>query len=206
MNAPAKSHIECVRKLGGAARLGVAALAWAFPSLVAASAAVGEPVNGPDLVLWLDAQDIAGKGTNGGPIATWTDKSSHRNDAHQTIPSQRPIGVCEAAGGEVPFVLFHAASRKYLSVSNAPWLGLSSLTAFGVARAGESGGQAWPFGKNQRGPLGTVWSKPLERVNRQGFTMRARSGRPSFLALRMSDEVVWAKTMQFIAAWAQRNP
>ena len=83
----------------------------------AAAAAVFEPVNGPDLVLWLDALNIAGrgaagKGTNGGPIATWADKSSYRNNAQQTNPSQRPVCVCEAEDGEVPFVRFHAASRQ----------------------------------------------------------------------------------------------
>ena len=122
MNSSAENQTRRHGENPGPGRTCLTALALAVLALSAASAAVTEPVNGPDLVLWLDAQDIAGKASparkpsSGDPIATWADKSSYRNNAQQTIPSQRPIGVCEAAGGEVPSVRFHAASRQYLSV------------------------------------------------------------------------------------------
>jgi len=102
---------------------------WACPVLLVLavfgltilSAAVIEPVLGPDLVLWLDARDITGQGTapgksvGGGPLNTWADKSTYHNDARQTVPSQQPVSVCEAADGGVQAVRFQAARRQHLA-------------------------------------------------------------------------------------------
>ncbi|MBC8868831.1 MAG: hypothetical protein H8E44_05410 [Planctomycetes bacterium] len=54
------------------------------------------PVRGPDLILWLDAQDIDGDGKSGNNLASgaavvrWRDKSEHANHAMQATPDRQP--------------------------------------------------------------------------------------------------------------------
>ena len=122
------------------------------------SEAAVAPVTGSDLVLWLDAQDIAGLGgttdqpAHGESIAAWGDKSSYRHHARQAVPSQQPTYVRDALDGGLSAVHFQAARQQHLSAGSPPALDLSRLTAFVVARAGRSGSDMWLFSKNHWGP------------------------------------------------------
>ena len=95
------------------------------PCLAAAAAksgSAGEPVTGPDLVLWLDAQQIDGSANtdrpprDGDAIDTWTDRSSYGHDARQAVPQQRPTYVRDALDVGLPAVRFEAAQGQHLSV------------------------------------------------------------------------------------------
>lgn len=136
----------------------VTVLAWSAFCLTAKSAPPPDPVGGPDLVLWLDAQDIEGRGnTSFQPaqqqsIATWADKSSYRNHARQSVAPQQPTYLRDTLDGGLHAVHFQAAQRQHLSAASSPSLDLSLLTAFVVARAARSGGDMWLFSKNQWGP------------------------------------------------------
>jgi hypothetical protein len=112
--------------------------------------AAPEPLTGPDLVLWLDAQDIGGDGGNA--IDIWVDRSGYRNNARQSVVQQQPTHARDALERGLSAVHFEAAGRQHLTVGNAPPLNLSALTAFVVARADRSGGNMWLFSKNQWGP------------------------------------------------------
>ena len=54
-------------------------------------APVAKPMTGPDLVLWLDAQDIRADGgatadpPDGAAVAAWVDKSGHHHHARQKL-------------------------------------------------------------------------------------------------------------------------
>ena len=145
--------------------------------LLAACAAFSEaraalalaPVTGPDLVLWLDAQDIEGKGAATGQplhsdaIVTWGDKSSYRNDARQTVTNQRPTFARDVLEGGRHAVHFSAAKQQHLSAGNPPSLDLSLLTAFVVAHADTSGNDMWLFSKNHWGPPWTGYGIAISR-------------------------------------------
>ena len=124
----------------------------------ARAAAVLAPITGPDLVLWLDAQDIKGQGAttnqppHGEPVAAWADKSSFHHNALQDVPQQRPTYLRDALDGGHSAIHFEAARQQHLSAGSPPALALSSLTAFVVARSGRSGAPMWLFSKNDWGP------------------------------------------------------
>ena len=124
----------------------------------ARSDAASMPVTGPDLVLWLDAQDMDGRGeaagnpAHGAVIETWADKSSYHHDARQAAAEQRPSYVRDALDSGRHAVHFRAAGRQFLSAGNPAALDLSAVTAFVVARAGSSGSDMWLFSKNAWGP------------------------------------------------------
>jgi hypothetical protein len=117
-----------------------------------------EPFAGPDLVLWLDAQDIAGQGTaagmpaDGGAIAAWNDKSSYGNHPRQAMAAQQPTYVREATDNRRPAVHFEAARGQSLAAAASPSLDVPWLTAFVVARADVAAGNMWLFSKNDWGP------------------------------------------------------
>jgi hypothetical protein len=145
------------------------ALALSAWSLAVESAPPPEPFAGPDLVLWLDAQHIDGRGgTNrpprhGDPIDVWGDRSSYRNDARQAIPQLRPTYVRDAMDGGLAAVHFEAAQRQHLSAGNPPSLDLSVLTAYVVAQAGKSGSDMWLFSKNHWGPPWTGYGIAISK-------------------------------------------
>ncbi|MCX6929145.1 MAG: hypothetical protein NT154_38900, partial [Verrucomicrobia bacterium] len=129
------------------------------------------PITGPDLVLWLDAQDIDGKGTPAGQprpgaIAVWSDKSSYRNDARQPVGDRQPTLVGDSFDDGLHAVHFTAGKQQHLSVGDSPSLDLSLLTAFVVARASDSGNDMWLFGKNHWGP---PWTGYGIAVSREGL-------------------------------------
>jgi hypothetical protein len=138
--------------------------------LVAAkSAPAGEPVTGPDLVLWLDAQHVNGNGNtksapcDGGAIDAWGDRSSYHNHARQAISHQRPTYVRDALDGGLRAVHFEAAKRQHLSAGNPPSLDLSLFTAFVVAQAAKSGSDMWLFSKNHWGPPWTGYGIAISK-------------------------------------------
>ena len=114
-----------------------------------------EPVVDSRLVLWLDAQDVAGSGgegnvsVDGASLARWTDKSPHANHAVQPVAEQRPKYV--KADADVPFdrVRFASPRRQHLQIEHRPCLDLERLTAFVVARVNASPHAMWLFGKNR---------------------------------------------------------
>ena len=118
-----------------------------------------EPVTGPDLVLWLDAQNLEGTGpakdkpSHGLEILAWADRSSYHHDARQTVPEQRPTYARNALDNGLHAVHFAAAQHQHLSAGNAPALDLPLLTAFVVARADVTGSPMWLFSKN-------LWGSP----------------------------------------------
>lgn len=135
------------------------ALAGATGTLPATVASVPAqvPASGPDLVLWLDAQDIDGRGKQGTPLATgggmaaWTDKSQYHHDARQATLEKQPT-YQDASDGAFPAVHFEASRRQHFSAGHSPALDLEAITAYVVARVGHSGGDMWLFSKNQWGP------------------------------------------------------
>ncbi len=143
--------------LRGGRRAAAVALVLGLGVGGATTAPAAEPVTGPDLVLWLDAQDLDGGGQatgappQGAGIGTWADKSGCRNHARQTVARQQPTFAREEMDNGRHAVHFEASQGQHLAVSNAPALGLSLLTAFVVARASAAGGNMWLFSKNQWG-------------------------------------------------------
>ena len=125
---------------------------------MARSDAPSEPITGPDLVLWLDAQDIEGRGDaarsppHGAAISIWADKSSYHHDARQAAAEQRPSYVRSVLDNGLHAVRFRAAGKQFLSAGNPAGLDLPTVTAFVVARAGSSGSDMWLFSKNHWGP------------------------------------------------------
>lgn len=158
MNSPGKLPGGFRKPLTRSVSFCLAVLAVSACSLAAEPAPPREPFAGPDLVLWLDAQHIDGRGdTNrpprhGDPIDVWGDRSSHRNDARQAIPQFRPTYARDAMDGGLAAVHFEAAQGQHLSAGNPPSLDLSVLTAYVVAQAGRSGSDVWLFSKNHWGP------------------------------------------------------
>ncbi len=122
--------------------------------MLCAASAGAEPVTGPSLVLWLDAQDVDGNGqrdndpTPGAAVARWTDKSDHANHAVQAEPDRRPAFGRYGATPAESTIRFTAAKRHYLSAAPSPSLELSHITAFVVARASRQTANMWLFGKN----------------------------------------------------------
>jgi len=110
------------------------------------------PVEGPDLVLWLDAAlavDPAESGQKAKtPIARWIDRSRHKHDAEQPLHEQRPTLVAAGAGQRFPFVRFRAGQKQFLAIRDRADLDLSTLTAFVVARVEPRSQSMWLFGKN----------------------------------------------------------
>jgi hypothetical protein len=133
----------------------VVAVSVAALGLNAATSA--EPLTGPDLVLWLDAQDIAGRGdtsrnpVHGAAIDTWADKSSYHHDA-RAAADQRPTYARDVSDGGAAAVHFRATGRQFLSAGTSAEFDLATVTAFVVARAGSSGSDMWLFSKNHWGP------------------------------------------------------
>ena len=119
------------------------------------AAAAEGPVVGADLVLWLDAQDLAGKRANPpadrAAVATWADKSGRGNHATQAVDGRRPTFVRDALARGRHAVRFRAAARQCLSAGKRPSLDLTALTAYVVARAEPAGGDMWLFSKNHWG-------------------------------------------------------
>ena len=145
-----------LRFVGGCAPVLALTLCLAFGAAKSAAAVV--PVTGPDLVLWLDAQDMEGKGgtsnqpPHGEAIAAWADNSSYRHHALQAVPQQRPTYLRNAMENGLPAVHFQAARQQHLSAGSPAALDLSLLTAFVVARAAKSDSDMWLFSKNHWGP------------------------------------------------------
>jgi hypothetical protein len=137
--------------------------------LASKPAPLPEPVAGPDLVLWLDAEDIEGRGdasrqpAQGEAIAAWADKSSYRNHARQSVAPQQPTYLRDALDGELYAVHFQAAQRQHVSAGNSPSLDLSLLTAFVVARANRPGSDMWMFSKNHWGPPWTGYGIAISK-------------------------------------------
>lgn len=117
-----------------------------------ACAASLEPAGGPDLVLWLDAQDIPGAPADGEAIGAWPDRSGHRHEARQAVSAQRPAYAREVTDNGRHAVRFSAAGGQFLAVAHSPALDCSTLTAFVAARASPSGGDMWLFSTNDWGP------------------------------------------------------
>jgi hypothetical protein len=169
MNSPGNLPGGFRKPLTWLASFCLTALALSACSLAVESAPPREPFAGPDLVLWLDAQHIDGRGdTNrpprhGDPIDVWGDRSTYRNDARQAIPQLRPTYVRDATDGGFAAVHFEAAQRQHLSAGNPPSLDLSVLTAYVVAQAGKSGSDMWLFSKNQWGPPWTGYGIAISK-------------------------------------------
>ncbi|KPK48024.1 MAG: hypothetical protein AMK72_07610, partial [Planctomycetes bacterium SM23_25] len=120
------------------------------------AAATAGPLVGPDLVLWLDAQDIAGgKGVDvpadKAAIATWADKSGCGNHATQAVEDRRPTYVRDALARGLHAVRFRAAPKQCLSAGKRSSLDLAAITAYVVAWAKPAGGEMWLFSKNRWG-------------------------------------------------------
>lgn len=123
--------------------------------VAADSLVANEPVVDSGLVLWLDAQDIAGNGVednaplDGTGLARWSDKSAHANHAVQPVAEQRPEYV--QADGDVAFdrIRFATTRQQHLQIERRPCLDLERLTAFVVARVNASPHAMWLFGKNR---------------------------------------------------------
>ena len=136
----------------------------------ALGAAAPEPVTGPDLVLWLDAQDLEGSGDttrnppHGGAISTWVDKSSYRHSARQSALQQRPSYLRNALDSGLHAVHFQASSQQFLSAGSPPAFDLTTVTAFVVARASDAGSDVWLFSKNHWGPPWTGYGIALSRA------------------------------------------
>ncbi len=114
----------------------------------------GEPVTGPGLILWLDAQDVDGDGkredkpSDGQPIGRWSDKSGDGHHATQDDPDRQPTCTAAKVNAGPRFIHFAAANGQYLSVGNGGSLDLEQMTAFVVARAEPSNTNMWLCGKN----------------------------------------------------------
>ncbi len=136
------------------------------------SALAAKPVIEPDLVLWLDAQDINGDAraaanlSDGVAIAAWTDKSGHRHSAQQKSEHQRPTYARNVMDRGLHAVHFTASRKQFLSVNNLPSLDLSMLTIFVVARASGSGSDMWLLSKNHWGP---PWTGYGIAISHQGL-------------------------------------
>ena len=116
------------------------------------------PLVGPDLVLWLDAQDVAGGKAADAPadkdaVAAWADKSGCGNHATQAAEGRRPTYVRDALGRGRHAVRFRAAEKQRLSSGKRSSLDLTALTAYVVARAEPCGNAMWLFSKN-------LWTSP----------------------------------------------
>src|SRR3990172_5532145 len=100
--------------------------AWTLVAILCGStgpgrpAAAAEPVAGPDLGLWLDAQDVEADGDttvnprDGTPIATWADKSSYRNNAIQQAERHRPDYARNVMDQGLNAIHFKASGKQYL--------------------------------------------------------------------------------------------
>ncbi len=89
--------MKTTRLPASVARLGIVLAALLLGIAAEANGSAGvEPVTGPDLVLWLDAQDIDGDGdvgdnpSHGQLIGRWTDKSGCGNHATQDVLDRQP--------------------------------------------------------------------------------------------------------------------
>jgi len=122
--------------------------------MIWAGSADADPVTGPGLVLWLDAQDVDGDGrlgnnpSPGEAVARWTDKSDYGNHATQSVLAHQPTFAQGGASPAGSTVRFTAAKGQYLSVTHGPSLELSHITAFVVGRASRQPANMWLFGKN----------------------------------------------------------
>lgn len=149
------------------------ALAAVLLSLVATEnvSPAAEPATGPNLVLWLDAQDIDGDGAadnnpgDGRPIDRWTDKSGYGNHATQNMPDRQPVRTVDGITPGLSAVYFNAAKGQYLSAGNHASLNLEQITAFVVARAETHNTNMWLFGKNR---FASLWT---------GYGIAVRQGR-----------------------------
>jgi len=107
------------------------------------------------LVLWLDAQDVAGSGgegnvsVDGASLARWADKSPHANHAVQPVVDGRPKHVKADADVAFDRVCFASTRRQHLQIECRPCFDLERLTAFVVARVNASPRAMWLFGKNR---------------------------------------------------------
>jgi hypothetical protein len=115
------------------------------------------PVLGPDLVLWLDAQDLrrtvsATDADAPTPIAEWPDRSQYGHHARQPEVDRRPTLARDAAGDALDAVHFSTGRRQWLSAGNARSLDLTQVSIFVVARASRSSGDMWLLSKNHWGP------------------------------------------------------
>jgi hypothetical protein len=125
-----------------------------------------EPLTGPHLLLWLDAQEMDGraaKPADGAAVIRWADKGPHGNHALQPSPDRRPTYVAKGISRNAHAVRFDASGQQYLIVHQRASLNLSQLTAFVVARAGNSPSNMWLFGKNDWGPPWTGYGIAVSR-------------------------------------------
>ncbi len=127
--------------------------------LVGSSVFAG-PVAGPELVLWLDANDLAGMDA---AVGRWADKSQYGNDAVQTVPDHKPKHRVVAGARRASVVSFEASRQQYLCAGHGASLRLSRLTAFVVAKAADAPGNMWLFGKNDWGPPWTGYGIAVSR-------------------------------------------
>ncbi len=127
----------------------------------ASGSRAAQPVTGPELILWLDAQDVDGDGDRGNEpadgqsIARWIDKSGCGNHATQDELARQPKCWVSKANSGPSFVHFTAVRGEFLSAGNARSLNLEQMTAFVVARAEPSSTNMWLLGKNV---FGSSWT------------------------------------------------
>jgi hypothetical protein len=121
------------------------------------STAVAEnpgPAERDGLVLWLDAQDLAGTGdapanpAHGAAVGRWADRSGHDNDAVQAAAERRPTYAAIDGAGGLSCVRFSMAKGQHLAIPDRPSLDIHQLTAFVVARVEAAPTNMWLLGKN----------------------------------------------------------
>ena len=130
--------------------------------------ASANPVEGPNLALWLDAGDIDGDGHPfSGPvheerIARWADKSAFGNHAAQPLADRQPTRAPAGIAGRFPSVHFSATEKQHLRIKDRPCLDCSQLTVFLVAKAEANQSNMWFFGKNCFQPRWTGYGLAVE--------------------------------------------
>jgi hypothetical protein len=95
------------------------------------AAALSPPAAVPGMVLWLDAEQLAGL-QHGSAIASWPDVSGANHSASQSSSSRRPVFSTNVFNGR-PVVRFDGID-DFLAIAGAVVSGSTSRTVFVVAR------------------------------------------------------------------------
>lgn len=86
-----------------------------------------------DLFLWLAADNgVQASLSNGGSVSTWTDSSTHGNDATQSVSAQRPTFATNAVNG-LPAIAFNGTSQ-YVQLPSNPADFTNGASIFVIAK------------------------------------------------------------------------